>query len=86
MVVLTAAQHPFPPDMPADLREQIDQYFKVLAAGHRAYAALSSRGRDQAVEDSAHFIQFDDPAAVIKAIDSVLADIRNKPAIPAGAH
>lgn len=76
VIVLTAGQHPFPPDMPADLRQQIELYFQALASGHRAYAALSSRGRTETIKDSAHFIQFDDPAAVIAAIDSVLTDVR----------
>jgi pimeloyl-ACP methyl ester carboxylesterase len=85
-IVLTAEQHPFPPDMPADLRQQINLYFQALAAGHRAYAALSSRGRTETIQDSAHFIQFDDPAAVTKAINRVLTDVQNKPPKSAGAH
>lgn len=36
MIVLTAGQHPFPPDMPAGLRQQIELYFQALASGHRA--------------------------------------------------
>ncbi|KAA6462984.1 alpha/beta hydrolase [Acidobacteria bacterium AB60] len=86
MIVLTAGQHPFPPDMPADLRHQIDQFFQVLASGHKAYAALSSRGRQELVEDAAHFIQFDDPRAVLAAIDDVLTAIRKEPVPHAGAH
>jgi pimeloyl-ACP methyl ester carboxylesterase len=74
LFVLSASSHPMPPGVPADVREQATLYFTALASGHDAYAALSTHGRRQTVEDSGHFIQLDDPAAVIAAIKSVLAD------------
>lgn len=79
LFVLSAGPHPTPPGMPADVAEQAALYFKALATGHDAYAALSKRGRRQFVPDSWHFIQLDDPAAVLAAIKSVLADIRTQP-------
>ncbi|MBV8897527.1 MAG: alpha/beta fold hydrolase [Acidobacteriaceae bacterium] len=79
LIVLTAGRHPTPPSMPADVREQATVYFRALASGHDAYAALSTRGRNELVPDSGHFIQLDNPAAVTKAIDEVLAQIKPQP-------
>jgi len=75
LIVLTSGRHPMPPNMPADVREQAAQYFRALASGHDAYAALSTRGHNQLVPDSGHFIQLENPAAVLAAINSVLAEI-----------
>ena len=75
LIVLTSGQRPMPPDIPADVREQAAKYFRALESGHDAYAALSTRGHHQLVRDSGHFIQFDDPQAVIAAINRVLAEI-----------
>ena len=74
LIVLTSGQHPFPPNMPKDIRQQAAVYFQALGSGHQAYAALSTRGQDQLVPDSGHFIQFDNPPVVLAAINSVLAD------------
>lgn len=74
LIVLSSGQHPFPPNMPADVRQQATKYFQALASGHQAYAALSTRGRDQLVPNSGHFIQFDNSTVVLAAINSVLAD------------
>jgi pimeloyl-ACP methyl ester carboxylesterase len=76
LIVLTAGRHPMPPSIPADVREQAALYFRTLASAHDAYAALSTRGRSQLVPDSGHLIQLENPAAVIEAIRSVLAEIR----------
>ena len=75
LIVLTSGQHPMPPDMAADVREEAAQYFRALASGHDAYAALSTRGHRQLVPDSGHFIQLDNPAVVLAAINRVLAEI-----------
>ena len=74
LIVLTSGQHPIPPNMPTDVGQQAAVYFQALASGHQAYAALSTRGQDRPVPDSGHFIQFDNPPAVLAAINSVLAD------------
>lgn len=73
LIVLTSGRHPMPTDMAADVREQATQYFRAIAAGHDAYAALSTRGHDQLVPDSMHFIQLENPAVVLTAIKRVLA-------------
>jgi pimeloyl-ACP methyl ester carboxylesterase len=79
LIVLTSGRHPMPPNMPADVREQAAQYFRALASGHDAYAALSTRGHNQLVPDSGHFIQLENPAVVLAAIDRVLAEIGRQP-------
>lgn len=76
LIVLTSGQHPMAPDIPADIREQAAQFFRALASGHEAYAALSARGHDQLVPNSMHFIQLDNPTVVLAAINRVLAEIR----------
>lgn len=75
LIVLTAGSHPIPPDVPTDVREQATVYFRELASGHEAYAALSTRGHHQVVPDSAHFIQIDHPKVVVEAITRVLAEV-----------
>ena len=75
LIVLTSGQHPMPPDMPLDVVEQAAQFFRVLASGHDTYAALSTRGHNQ-IEAAGHFIQFENPAVVLGAINRVLAQTR----------
>ena len=75
LTVLTSGSHPMPPDVPADVREQAALYFRALASGHDAYAALSTRGHNQLVPDSGHFIQVDNPKVVLAAINDVLSKI-----------
>lgn len=79
LIVLTSGQHPMPPDFPADVREQAALYFRTIASGHDAYAALSTRGHDQLVSDSMHFIQIENPAVVLAAINRVLSEIAMPP-------
>jgi pimeloyl-ACP methyl ester carboxylesterase len=86
LVVLTAGHHPMPPGVPAEVSEQAALYFRTLASGHDAYAALSTRGRNQLVPDSVHFIQLENPAVVLAAINSVLAEIRPQPPYQSTAH
>lgn len=63
-------------DTPAaleQLRKQIAVFLRDgWGAGHDAYAALSTRGRNQLVPDSGHNIPIEKPAVVIAAIDEVL--------------
>jgi pimeloyl-ACP methyl ester carboxylesterase len=79
LIVLTAGRHPMSPGMPAEVRKQAALYFRALASGHGAYAALSTRGHDHVVPDSGHLIQLENPAVVLAAINSVLAEIRPQP-------
>ena len=75
LMVLTSGSHPMPLEVPADVREQALVYFRALASGHDAYAALSTSGHDQSVPDSGHFIQVDNPDVVLAALKGLLADI-----------
>jgi pimeloyl-ACP methyl ester carboxylesterase len=75
-----------PPDVPAGVREQAAIFFRALASGYDAYAALSTRGKNQLVPDSGHFIQIDDPKAVLAAINGVLAAIAPQPPIQSTIH
>jgi pimeloyl-ACP methyl ester carboxylesterase len=86
LIVLTSGQHPMPPNMSADVREQAAQYFRALASGHDAYAALSTRGHNQLVPDSGHFIQLENPAVVLAAINRMLAEIGLQPPKQSTVH
>lgn len=76
LIVLTAGNHPMPPDVPAEVRNQAALFFRALESGHHAYAALSTRGLSKLVPDSMHFVQLDNPAVVRAAINAVLAEIK----------
>ncbi len=49
---------------------------KAWRSGHRRLAALSRRGSNTVVAQSGHFIQLDQPQAVIAAIDRAVAELR----------
>jgi hypothetical protein len=82
--VLSSLSH-LSPDTPgadtpaelAQLREQVVRYLRDgCGAGHDAYAALSTRGRDQLVPDSTHAIQSHKPEVVVAAVIEVLDEAR----------
>ena len=74
-----------PPRTPAELaplRMQIALFLRNgWEAGHDAYAALSTRGRNQLVQDSGHNIPVNKPEVVISAVSAVLDEIH--PSAPA---
>ncbi|HEX4169645.1 MAG TPA: alpha/beta hydrolase [Bryobacteraceae bacterium] len=86
LTVLTSGNHPMPPDLPADVREQAPLFFRALASGHDAYAALSTRGHKQLVPDSGHFIQVDNPAVVLAAINGMLTQLAPQPPNQSTVH
>lgn len=60
----------------AELRKQISKFVRsAWGPGHDAYAALSTRGRNQVV-DSSHNIPIYKPEAVISAVNEVMDEIR----------
>ena len=64
------------PEELAQLHEQIVRFLRDgWSAGHDAYAALSTRGRNQLVPDSTHGIPDEKPEVVISAIIEVLDEI-----------
>jgi pimeloyl-ACP methyl ester carboxylesterase len=74
LIVLTAGHRDPPPDTPADAREQEALFYREAAREHQAYAALSTRGKDELVPDSGHNIPVEKPEAVLAAINRVLAE------------
>jgi hypothetical protein len=61
----------------AQLREQIARFLREgWVPGHDAYAALSTRGRNQLVPDSGHNIPVNRPDVVIAAVNDVLDESR----------
>jgi pimeloyl-ACP methyl ester carboxylesterase len=61
----------------AQLREQISRFLRDgWGAGHKAYAASSTRGRNDIVTDSSHNIPVHRPDVVISAIAEVMKESR----------
>jgi pimeloyl-ACP methyl ester carboxylesterase len=81
IIVLTSTKVPeVPPGTSDALGVQAE--FTALNAemhrGHAELAALSSRGVQRLVPDSGHYIQFDQPNAVIGAIKEVISATRKR--------
>jgi pimeloyl-ACP methyl ester carboxylesterase len=83
--VLLSSLSALPPGTPgagtpgelAQLREQVVRFIREgWGPAHDAYAALSTRGRNQLVPDSGHNVIVEKPAVVISAINEVLDDAR----------
>ncbi|HLY06200.1 MAG TPA: alpha/beta hydrolase [Rhizomicrobium sp.] len=73
VIVLTAGiDHPDPHVSP-QTQQVFDRFWK---AGHDRLAARSTRGISIVVPQAAHFIQLDEPQAVIDAIRTVVDDVR----------
>jgi pimeloyl-ACP methyl ester carboxylesterase len=73
MIVLTAGIDQFAPSTSDEMRKTFDTYWR---AGHDRLAARSTRGRSIVVPLATHFIQLDQPYAVIDAIRTVVAEVR----------
>ena len=71
-------------DTPAELEQLRKQIALFLRDGwgraHDAYAALSTRGRNQLVPDSGHNIPIEKPDVVIAAVNEVLTESQSRPA------
>jgi pimeloyl-ACP methyl ester carboxylesterase len=66
------------PDELAEFNKQVAQFLQeAWVPAHHAYAALSTRGRNQLVADSGHNIQVEKPEAVVGAIIEVLEEIHS---------
>ncbi len=61
---------------PGFTAEQSAAMNKAWVAGHDRIAALSTRGRNIVVPDSNHYIQYDQPQAVIDAVKQAVTEIR----------
>lgn len=73
LVVLTAGRGATYPGLTPAQNAAMQQSW---VAGHDRLAALSTRGSNTLVPNSAHTIQHDQPQAVIDAIDKAIAQIR----------
>jgi pimeloyl-ACP methyl ester carboxylesterase len=83
LIVLTSTKVPeLPPGTPDAVSARVT--FAAMDAemhrGHAELAALSSRGIQRLVPDSGHYIQLDQPDAVIAAIKEVISATRYKAA------
>ena len=75
LVVLTAGrvQEPLPPAMSRDVARQYQETWHVLQG---ELAALSTNADQRVIQDATHYIQLDNPAAVIAAILDVVTAVR----------
>ncbi len=71
LIVLTHSPFPKAPD---ETQEQRDVRNKMWETLHDELAALSTRGVNRTVPQSGHFIQWDQPQAVVDAVFEVLAE------------
>ena len=81
IIVLTSTKVPeLPPGTPdaASARATFAAMDAEMHRGHAELAALSSRGVQRLVPDSGHYIQLDQPDAVIAAIKEVISAARNR--------
>jgi pimeloyl-ACP methyl ester carboxylesterase len=80
IIVLTSTKAPeLPPEAPdaASARAEFAAFDAEMHRGHAELAALSSRGVQRPVPDSGHYIQLDQPDAVIGAIKEVISAARH---------
>ena len=82
LVVLTAAMpQSIPNGLPSAIAEGYAKGYPAYLAewtrAHDELAALSSRGRNQLVSDSTHYIQIERPDVVIDAISEVVSESRH---------
>jgi len=75
LIVLTRGKEVGNPGFTA---EQSAAMNRAWTAGNARLAALSTRGRQIIVPDSSHYIQYDQPQAVIEAVTQVVMDVRDR--------
>ena len=73
LIVLTAGAQVGVAPYTAAQNQALADFWK---RGHDGLAALSSRGQNRVVQGSGHDIEFDQPQAVVDAIDEVLGEVR----------
>jgi pimeloyl-ACP methyl ester carboxylesterase len=73
LVVLTATAEWLPPEVPEETRRAFAETKLEL---QRELAALSTNSDHRVLPEARHFIQFDDPEAVIDAIADVVGAVR----------
>jgi pimeloyl-ACP methyl ester carboxylesterase len=80
--VLTAADHPVPPNLPADAAVEWPIFGLEWQHAHDAMAALSADGINTTVDGTSHYIQNLKPAVVISSVDEVIDKVRTNSAVP----
>lgn len=76
LVALSAADPPSSSWQAAERKLRSSRHWQD---GHRQLAESSTRGRWTIVEGAGHFIQLDQPRAVVAAIEEVIAEVRADP-------
>ena len=71
LIVLTAGSPKIPGLSPA----QLNTLLGIIKQMHGELAALSTRGVDRLVPGSSHYVQMDNPQAVIDAVEDVLSQV-----------
>lgn len=69
----------FPPDLAKPVNEAWEKMQEEMAH-------LSTRGTQTIVKNSAHYIQIDQPAAVIDAVHAIVEQVRQSSTAPAAPH
>lgn len=78
LTVLTAtAKVTLPSDAPAAARREIPAVEAEWVRGHKALAALSTRGTHRFVRGSGHYIQLEKPDVVIAVIERMIDSVRH---------
>lgn len=75
LIVLTRGKAQGNPGFTAQQSAVID---RAWGAGHDRLAALSTRGSNIVVPETGHYIQYDQPQAVIDAVTRAIAEIRGR--------
>lgn len=75
LIVLTRGKEQSNPGFTAEQSVAVN---KAWMAGHDRLAALSTRGSNTVVPDSGHYIQIDQPQAVIDAVAKAVAMVRER--------
>lgn len=75
LLVLTAG---VTPKIPGATPEQLNRFGQAWYEMHNEIAALSTRGRQRIVPGASHYIQGDNPEAVVEAVSEVLSEVRGR--------
>jgi hypothetical protein len=75
LIVLTRGNEIGNPGFTAEQSAAMNQAWK---AGHDRLAALSTHGSNTVVPGSGHYIQYDQPQAVIDAVKRAVTEIRRR--------
>jgi pimeloyl-ACP methyl ester carboxylesterase len=76
LIVLTAGELTLPPGQPQPPDSQVRAALDGFRRGHDQMAAVSTRGVNRVVKDSAHNIQLIKPQVVVDSIDEVVDEAR----------